>query len=153
VSPSQAAAEPKPVQRYYEDVRPGDELGPEYEQVSSVQMFQFSAATFNPHRIHYDKDWATKEEGYPDTVVQGPLQVALLARLVTNWAGGRGWLAVYRVQNRASAYQGATLELRGTVTGTRAEGDSGLVEVSLECRCDGQVLVPGSALVRLPMRG
>jgi len=153
MSPSQAAVKPKPAQRYYEDVRPGDELGPEYEPVDPVQMFQFSAATFNPHRIHYDKDWATEVEGYPDTVVQGPLQLAVLARLVTNWAGGRGWLLEYRVQNRTSAYQGSTLELRGEVVSKRIEQDSGLVELSLECRCDGQLLVPGSALVRLPIRG
>ena len=142
-----------PRQRYYEDVNLGDELPAEHEQVDAVQMFQFSAATYNAHRIHYDKDWAVESEGYPDTVVQGPLQAALLARLVTNWIGGRGRLLEYWVQNRASAYRGATLELRGSVEGKRIDHDRGLVELSLECRCEGQVLMPGAALVQLPLRG
>jgi acyl dehydratase len=142
-----------PDQRYYDDVQPGDELAAEREQVDAVQMFQFSAATYNAHRIHYDKDWAVGTEGYPDTVVQGPLQAALLARLVTNWIGGRGRLLEYRVQNRASAYRGAVLELRGSVDGKRIDQGRGLIELSLECRCEGQLLAPGTALVQLPIRG
>ena len=41
-------------------------------------MFRFSALTYNAHRIHYDRDFA-RAEGYPDLVVQGPLQAILLA--------------------------------------------------------------------------
>ncbi len=41
-------------------------------------LFRFSALTFNAHRIHYDRDYAIREEGYPGLVVHGPL-TALLA--------------------------------------------------------------------------
>lgn len=43
-----------------------------------VLLFRFSALTFNSHRIHYDRDYATKVEGYPGLVVQGPLTAMLL---------------------------------------------------------------------------
>jgi 3-methylfumaryl-CoA hydratase len=43
-----------------------------------VLLFRFSALTYNGHRIHYDRDYATRVEGYPDLVVHGPL-LALLA--------------------------------------------------------------------------
>jgi 3-methylfumaryl-CoA hydratase len=36
-------------------------------------LFRFSAVTFNAHRIHYDRDYATKAEFYPGLVVHGPL--------------------------------------------------------------------------------
>lgn len=36
-------------------------------------LMRFSAATFNAHRIHYDRDYAVGVEGYPGLVVQGPL--------------------------------------------------------------------------------
>jgi 3-methylfumaryl-CoA hydratase len=36
---------------------------------SPVNLFRFSAATFNAHRIHYDRAYATAEEGYPALVV------------------------------------------------------------------------------------
>jgi 3-methylfumaryl-CoA hydratase len=43
-----------------------------------VVLFRFSALTYNGHRIHYDRPYATEVEGYPDLVVHGPL-LALLA--------------------------------------------------------------------------
>jgi hydroxyacyl-ACP dehydratase HTD2-like protein with hotdog domain len=38
-----------------------------------VQLFRFSALTFNGHRIHYDQPYVTAVEGYPGLVVHGPL--------------------------------------------------------------------------------
>jgi 3-methylfumaryl-CoA hydratase len=43
-----------------------------------VMLFRFSALTFNGHRIHYDRRYATEVEGYADLVVQGPLLALLL---------------------------------------------------------------------------
>jgi 3-methylfumaryl-CoA hydratase len=43
-----------------------------------VLLARFSALTYNGHRIHYDRPYATDVEGYPDLVVHGPL-LALLA--------------------------------------------------------------------------
>ncbi len=44
-------------------------------------LFRFSALTFNAHRIHYDREYARREEGYPGLVVHGPLTAMLLAQL------------------------------------------------------------------------
>ncbi len=44
-------------------------------------LFRFSALTFNAHRIHYDRAYATQDEGYPGLVVHGPLTAMLLAEL------------------------------------------------------------------------
>jgi len=45
-------------------------------------LFRFSALTFNAHRIHYDRPYATAAEGYPGLVVHGPLTAVLLLDLV-----------------------------------------------------------------------
>ena len=47
-----------------------------------VLLFRFSALTFNGHRIHYDRSYATGEEHYPGLVVHGPLLATLLIDLV-----------------------------------------------------------------------
>lgn len=47
-----------------------------------VTLFQYSALTFNGHRIHYDVDYCRDVEGYPGLVVHGPLTATLLAELV-----------------------------------------------------------------------
>ncbi len=46
-------------------------------------LFRFSAVTFNSHRIHFDRDYAIDEEGYPDLVVHGPLTAIMLAMSAT----------------------------------------------------------------------
>jgi 3-methylfumaryl-CoA hydratase len=46
--------------------------------VGPVQMFRYSAVTFNGHRIHYDRDYARETEGYPGLVVHGPLIATML---------------------------------------------------------------------------
>ncbi|MBT4521029.1 MAG: acyl-CoA dehydrogenase [Halieaceae bacterium] len=47
-----------------------------------VLLFRYSALTFNSHRIHYDRDYATGGEGYAGLVVQGPLMATLLLDLL-----------------------------------------------------------------------
>ncbi|MCP5368205.1 MAG: MaoC family dehydratase N-terminal domain-containing protein [Hyphomicrobiales bacterium] len=46
-----------------------------------VMLFRYSAVTFNGHRIHYDRDYATGVEGYPGLVFHGPLTATLLMDL------------------------------------------------------------------------
>ena len=46
-----------------------------------VLLFRYSALTFNGHRIHYDRRYATEVEGYPGLVVHGPLIATLLLEL------------------------------------------------------------------------
>lgn len=45
-------------------------------------LFRYSALTFNGHRIHYDRRYATEVEGYPGIVVHGPLIATLLMDLL-----------------------------------------------------------------------
>ena len=53
-------------------------------------LFRYSALTFNSHRIHYDREYVTQEEGYPGLIVHGPLLATLLVdTLLENTNGGR----------------------------------------------------------------
>ncbi len=54
----------------------------------AVMLFRYSALTFNGHRIHYDRDYVTREEGYPGLVVHGPLTATLLIDLVRRHVPG-----------------------------------------------------------------
>ncbi len=47
-----------------------------------VLLFRYSALTFNGHRIHYDRKYATEVEGYPGLIVHGPLLATLLLDLL-----------------------------------------------------------------------
>lgn len=47
-----------------------------------VLLFRYSALTFNGHRIHYDRRYATEVEAYPGLIVHGPLIATLLLDLL-----------------------------------------------------------------------
>lgn len=52
-----------------------------------VNLFRFSAVTFNSHRIHYDQAYATDIEGYPALVVHGPFAAVKLAAFAETLGG------------------------------------------------------------------
>lgn len=137
-------------QVYYDDVAVGDAIPALTVTVDETQMFFFSAATYNGHRIHYDKDWARDREGYDTVLVQGPLQAALLSRALTDWIGGDGRLVAFSVQNRAIAYPGQQLTFGGVVTEKRSDG---AIDLDVFCKRGDDVLMPGTATVALPQRG
>ena len=142
--------ESKP-QLYFDDVRVGQRIPTLTVVATTTQLFFFSAATYNGHRIHYDRTWAVDVEGYPDVLVHGPLQAALMARAVTDWIGAGGRLVRFEVQNRDSAFPGEELCFAGTVTATREHDGRGLVDVDIRGeKGQGVLLMPGSATVELP---
>lgn len=54
-------------------VAPTDETQSSSRSFTPTELFRYSALTFNGHRIHYDRDYARAQEGYPGLVVHGPL--------------------------------------------------------------------------------
>lgn len=74
--PAAAAGAPAPAPKA--DTPPGEAVASRTVTPDPVQLFRFSALTFNSHRIHYDRDYATKVEGYPGLVVHGPYLATLL---------------------------------------------------------------------------
>jgi 3-methylfumaryl-CoA hydratase len=61
-----------------------------------VLLFRYSALTFNGHRIHYDRDYVTKVEGYPGLIFHGPMQAAFLVEFAAKLHGAAPKKFVYR---------------------------------------------------------
>ncbi|AEG92507.1 FAS1-like dehydratase domain-containing protein [Ramlibacter tataouinensis] len=77
--PANAAATPVPASAAWQA---------EYE-MDPVLVFRYSALTWNGHRIHYDADYARREEGYPGCVMNGALTVHLVVEEALKRAAGR----------------------------------------------------------------
>ncbi|TYK50979.1 MaoC/PaaZ C-terminal domain-containing protein [Actinomadura decatromicini] len=139
--------------RFFEDVSPGTKLEPLTVRPTPTQLFRFSAATWNAHRIHYDVRYA-EHEGYPDVLVQSHLHGCFLLRAALDWAGPGARLRRFGWRNRGIAVPGDTLTCTGVVTGCRVDGSgAGIVECALEERnADGVLCAPGAAVLELPRR-
>ncbi|MGF6889368.1 hydroxyacyl-ACP dehydratase HTD2-like protein with hotdog domain [Nocardia sp. GAS34] len=134
-------------------VRVGDRLPEMRHTPTRLQVFRYSAVTWNTHRIHFDSDYAAVE-GYPDVLVQSHLHGAFLARLCTDWMGGGGCLTRLEVTVRRYAVPGDVLICGGVVTGVeRAGEDQGVVHLDLnETReSDRTVCAVATATVALPL--
>ena len=77
-----------------------------------VLLFRYSALTFNSHRIHYDRDYATAVEGYPGLVVQGPLTATLLLDLLARELPAAR-LTGFEFRALQPVFAGAALQLQG----------------------------------------
>lgn len=120
---------------------------------STVMVFRYSAATWNTHRIHYDKAYALAE-GYPDVLVQSHLHGAFLARYCSDWAGEQGRLLELGLRVRRFAIAGETLTVAGVVgsleriAGERAEVTLELTETR---GSDLETCVTGTARIEVPL--
>ncbi|MDR1999435.1 MAG: hypothetical protein LBQ06_05785 [Frankiaceae bacterium] len=87
---------PRPAADYVREVRP-----------DPVLLFRFSALTYNAHRIHYDRDYATTVEGHPGLVVHGPLQALYMLEAAAAVRGARATSFDFRLS--APSFDGQQL--------------------------------------------
>lgn len=138
---------------FYEDVVIGDELPTVTKMPDTIQLFMFSASTWNLHRIHFDADFAREHDGLPNVLAHRPLLGSFLAQLLTGWLGDDGKLKRLEWSNRGPALPGDTLVCRGRVTGKHRDAAGALVECDVWIeKAGGEVIVPGKAVVALPTR-
>jgi 3-methylfumaryl-CoA hydratase len=79
-----------------------------------LMLFQFSALSFNSHKIHLDRDYARTAEGYPDLVVNGGLTTLLMTELArAEWGEDIRQLTV---RNIAPLFANRPLHLARSVT-------------------------------------
>ena len=71
-------------------------------------LFRVSALTYNTHRIHYDRSYATGVEGYPDLVVHGPLLALMLLEIPRRHRADEG-LTRFEYRLERPAFAGSTL--------------------------------------------
>jgi 3-methylfumaryl-CoA hydratase len=120
---------------FREEVKAGAKSGvPERDSVPSntpwrraiephpVTLFRYSAITFNPHRIHYDRTYCMEVEGYPGLVVHGPFAQQCLFDLLRDSMPGRR-IKTFAVRARAPLFDTAPFNVVGrpTADGNGAE--------------------------------
>src|SRR6476660_9561762 len=132
------------------DAQVGDELPAQSFRVHRADLVRYAGASGDFTPIHWNERAATSV-GLPNVIAHGMYTMAVVARVVTDWAGDPGAVVEYGVRFTRPVVvpdpEGAVLDVSGVVRNIR---DDGLVEVDLTATVDGQtVLAKARAAVRL----
>lgn len=129
-----------------DDVAVGDRLSLE-KRPTRPQLFRYSAMTWNPHRIHYDPEYARDVEGHPDVLVQAHFHGAAIQELLMDWVGPDGSLVELSWRNVGRAVPDEPLSVGAEVTAV--EADDGRVEFEVWTASEEGRCAEGEAAVRL----
>lgn len=95
-----------------------------YWQPNSVDLFRFSAVTFNSHRIHYDLPYTKNQENYPNLVVHGPF---IAAKLFEYAQKKHGSIKRFTFRAQAPLFEGQKIIIQNSKTENQV----------VAIRCDG----------------
>ncbi len=123
--------------------RVGDLLPRLRHTATALQLFRYSAVTWNPHRIHFDEAYA-REEGHAGLALHSHLRAALALRCVSEGLGP-GW-QVTKVSYRLRRPVYAPADLAYTARVTAVDGDSLTLEL-IEEHPSGDVGFEGTVRV------
>jgi 3-methylfumaryl-CoA hydratase len=85
----------------------------------TVQLFRYSALTYNAHRIHYDLPYTREVEGYPALVINGGLIALMLVEAARPKLTGT--IAGYDARAMAPLFIGQTVLLNSRAAGDTVE--------------------------------
>jgi 3-methylfumaryl-CoA hydratase len=85
----------------------------------TVQLFRYSALTFNAHRIHYDLPYTQEVEGYPALVINGGLTALMLVEAARPKLSGT--ISGYDARAMAPLFIGQTVLLNSRAAGDTVE--------------------------------
>jgi 3-methylfumaryl-CoA hydratase len=97
------------------DSAPADVAWRRTIKADPVMLFRYSALTFNPHRIHYDRTYCIESEGYPGLVVHGPFAQQCIFDLLRDSMPGR-MIRTLVVRARAPLFDTAPFDVIGRPT-------------------------------------
>lgn len=121
----------------------GDVLPPLTHTATPLQLFRYSAVTWNPHRIHFDERYA-REEGHAGIALHSHLRAALALRSVTEGLGPEWQVTKASYRLRKPVY--APVEVAYTARVTAVQGDQMTLEL-IEEQPSGEVGFEGTAWV------
>ncbi len=138
---------------YFEDVELGDQIGPVETIATDDGVAGFCDVWTPPTPNRFTDVETAKQSGMPGPIVPGIMAMAMMARLLTDWAGPDS-VRDLDVVFRQPVPHNSPLTLEATITDLRQEDGQNLAECDiLMVGSQGERHVGGRALVSLPTRG
>lgn len=133
----------------WDAVEVGDQIAPLVKHPTPMQLFMFSASTWNRHLIHYNTEFAIAD-GLQNVAVHRALIGGFLAQMLSEWVGEAGQIANLSWSVRGSAAIDRPLTLRGEVVEKREEDGRRLLACEIRAENhEHKTIAPGSAVLSL----
>jgi len=136
---------------YFEDVEIGDDIGPIKRSVTDEDVIEFVSVRekeITPSR--FTSNEVANSEGMPEAIVPGPMNIALMSQILTDWSDTVCLLKI-DVVFRQTVPHNNDLTFSGIVTDKDETGDSTKLECDVVMENSDEVkLVIGTGVIALP---
>jgi len=121
----------------------GDIIPPLTKKPTYMQLFMFSAITWNRHLIHYNAEYA-RRDGLSDVATHRALLGNFLAQMLCDWIGDSGRIRRIEWNVRSTVVPGDTIICHGVVLARRIEGATKIAECDIWIENkNGENIAPG----------
>ena len=135
----------------FDELGVGDELTPLELEMTATRIVAGAIASRDFMPVHHDRTYANSQ-GAPELFMNILATNGYCSRFLTDWAGPGVLVRRLAIRLGVPVFAGSTLRFTGTVTGTRRDGDLGIVEVELRASNDLGDHATGTAELALPLR-
>jgi len=141
-------------QRYFEDVDVGTKIPVrEYGPHDVVTAVFWAGVQENPGLLHLDRDHARQYRRAPSIVASGALRQSFMTRVITDWAGPRGFLNAMEIRHTASTHEGDMQRYSGTVVEKSDDPDKPWLVIDIDGQDqNGNQIIAGRCTMLLPRR-
>lgn len=131
-----------------QQIRIGQPLPEQAHTFTEVDLVAYGAATWDWHRLHYDKAHAQSMQ-LPGVLIDGQAFGAVFAREAMRWAGPTAFIQRMGLKMKSMAFAGDHLVARGHVTAIDERGGLWVVQIDQQLMCGERLVAQAISEIQL----
>lgn len=139
--------------RYWEDVREGEELPRLDMPITFTRCVYMASATRDFSPQHSNREYAQQRSKTKDVFVNTPFNLGMVSRFMTDWAGPMSTVRRINVAMRGNVCAGDDMIITGKVTRKYVDNNEHRVDIEVIISTQDGPVTPCSGTLVLPSRG
>ena len=131
-----------------QQIRIGQPLPEQAHTFTEVDLVAYGAATWDWHRLHYDKAHAQTMQ-LPGVLIDGQAFGAVFAREAMRWAGPTAFIQRMGLKMKSMAFAGDHLVARGHVTAIDERAGLWVVQIDQQLMCGERLVAQAISEIQL----
>ena len=131
-----------------QQIRTGQSLPEQAHTFTEVDLVAYGAATWDWHRLHYDKAHAQSMQ-LPGVLIDGQAFGAVFAREAMRWAGPTAFIQRMGLKMKSMAFAGDHLVARGHVTAIEKRAGQWVVQIDQQLMCGDRLVAQAISEIQL----